>query len=84
MRISQRLRDAVKTSGVHQYRLARRARMDRSVLSCWMNDITPVRPGDQRVLRLGALLGVPAGECFEEPTAGAQDGDGLEIQPMTR
>lgn len=64
MRISQCLRKAVRSSGIRQYRLAQQIGVDRSVVSYWMNDITPVRPGDLRVIALGRLLNVPATACF--------------------
>jgi transcriptional regulator with XRE-family HTH domain len=64
--ISQRLRFAVKTSGSRQYQLARAIGVHHSTLSCWLNGISEVAAGDPRVVRLGAILGVPAGECFEE------------------
>lgn len=67
--ISEVLRRAIRTSGVKQYRLARHAGVDRSVLSCWMNDITRVWPGDPRVVKLGSILKVPESECFDDPEA---------------
>jgi hypothetical protein len=66
--ISQRLRFAVKTSRHRQYELARAIRVHHSTLSCWLNGISDVQNGDPRVVRLGAILGVPAGECFEQET----------------
>lgn len=80
--ISQRLRFAVKTSGHRQYQLARAIKVHHSTLSCWLNGISDVRLGDARVLKLGAILGVPASECFEESTVGAED-DSLKLQRVS-
>lgn len=68
--ISEALRQAVRTSGIPQYLLARRVErdsgspMDRSVLSAWLCGITPVRAGDPRVAALGRLVGVAPDQCF--------------------
>lgn len=64
-RLSKRLRQAIRTAGIPQYKIARRGKVDRSVLSSWMNGIAPVRAGDPRVIRLGALFGLSAEDCFE-------------------
>ncbi len=64
--ISERLRNAIKTASERQYRLAQRIRVHPTTLSAWVNGIFPVHRGDPRVLQLGALLGVPAAECFDE------------------
>ena len=80
LRISEDLRRAVKTSGIKQYLLARRVGVDRSVLSCWMNDITPVRPVDPRVIALGRLLNVPPTACFARRASTAP----MTMRAMTR
>ena len=80
--ISQRLRSAVKKSGLRQYRLAHGIGVHHSTLSCWLNGISAVETGDPRVLRLGALLGVPAAECFDfaESMETVEDADSSKIQ----
>ena len=65
-RISGRLLTAVRTTRLRQYQLAQLIRVHPSTLSAWLNGIFPVQYGDPRVLQLGAILGVPASECFDE------------------
>jgi hypothetical protein len=62
--VSRHLRQAVKTSGVPQYLLARRVGVDRSVLSAWLCGMSRVRVNDVRVIALGKILGVAPGACF--------------------
>lgn len=78
--ISQRLRFAVKTSPIRQYKLARGIGVHHSTLSCWLNGISAVQSGDPRIVKLGAILGVPARECFEELVASAEEGDCAKVQ----
>lgn len=66
MPISRKLRAAVKLSPVRMYRLAQEAGLHPSTLSKLINGITPARPGDPRILRLGTLLGLKPEELFEE------------------
>jgi transcriptional regulator with XRE-family HTH domain len=80
--ISQRLRFAVKTSRHRQYELARAIGVNHSTLSCWLNGISEVQTGDPRVVKLGAILDVPASECFEEPAAGTNNSDSRKIPRM--
>ena len=67
--ISQRLRFAVKTSRYRQYQLARAIGVHHSTLSCWLNGISEVPPGDPRVVQLGSILNIPASECFDQAAA---------------
>ncbi len=75
MRISKKLRIAIKLSPVRMYRLAQRAGLHPSTLSKLINGIMPVKPGDPRILRLGTLLGLTPDELFEqaEPEAAPAD-----------
>jgi transcriptional regulator with XRE-family HTH domain len=63
--ISERLRAAVKSSRVRQYRRAQEIGIHPSTLSAWLNGIFPVQDGDPRVVQLGAFHGIPASECFQ-------------------
>lgn len=65
MRFSEKLRAAVKLSPLRMYVLAQHAGLHPSTLSKLLNGITAVKPGDPRILRLGALLGLGADELFE-------------------
>jgi len=76
--ISPQLRDAywrARQSGRRAYQLARDAELNPSVFSALLNESIPVRQGDPRVVRIGAVLGVPAERCF---TAAAD----RESQPL--
>ena len=64
--ISERLRFAVKTSRFRQYQLARAIGVHHSTLSCWLNGICDVRPGDPRVLKLASILNISPLDCFEQ------------------
>jgi transcriptional regulator with XRE-family HTH domain len=64
--LTDRIRNAVKTSHERQYRLAQRVGVHPSVLSAWLNGISHPKPGDPRVVALGNLVGVPEAECFED------------------
>lgn len=61
---SERLRRAVRLSRVRQYQLANLIGVDVSSLSAWLNRARPVRESDPRVIKLGALVGVPPTACF--------------------
>jgi len=63
--LSDRLRIAVRMADERQYRLARRAGLDPSIVSKWLNGIVDPKRGDPRVVKLGALVGVPADACFD-------------------
>ena len=65
MRVSEKLRIAIKTSPERQYRLAHKIEVHPSVLSHWLNGITDPQVGDPRIVALGRLVGVPATECFK-------------------
>jgi hypothetical protein len=67
--ISERLRlELIKrrARGERQYEIARAAHVHPTVLSALLHSIVPIRPGDPRVIRVGAVLGVPPAACFEE------------------
>ena len=65
--VSQKLRQAVwerRAQGQKQYNLARLADVDPSSFSALLSDIVPIKPDDPRVLRIAAVLGIPAAEAF--------------------
>ena len=61
---SEELRKAVKLADRPAYKLAHKAGVSASQLSAWLCGITPVRPGDERLIRVGAIVGVPPDRCF--------------------
>ena len=65
MMISKKLRDAVKTSDLKGYLIARKARVNPSALSGIINNTFEVKPTDPRVKRIAKVLGLPLEECFE-------------------
>lgn len=48
------------------YRIAQRADINPTTLSRLINRIEPVRPNDQRILRVAKILGLAAEETFEQ------------------
>ncbi len=76
MKVSERLWTAIKTSRRPAYKIAQQAGVHPSWLSKAINGIEQVKPGDPRIVAVGRIVGVPAGECFDEPTSepGGQGG----------
>ncbi len=76
MKVSERLWAAIKTSRQPAYRIAQEVGVHPSWLSKAMNGIERVKPGDPRIVAVGRIVGVPAGECFDELTSepGGQGG----------
>lgn len=64
LQLSDALVAAVRLSDRRAYVIARQIGVRPSQLSSWINRIAPIRPGDPRVLRLAALLGVRADDAF--------------------
>ena len=67
-RVSKRLKFELlkrRLDGEPQYRLAARANLHHTTVSALLHDTFPIDRQDARVLRLGALLGIPEDECFE-------------------
>ena len=66
--VSERLRVAVKLSPKKDYQIAHEANLHPSTLSKLINGIERAKPGDERVLRIARVVGIPADECFTETT----------------
>ncbi len=64
--LSETLRNAIRTSGTRQWRLATVIGVHPSLLSNWMAGRYEPRRGDPRVLQLARLVGVPESEAFEQ------------------
>ena len=64
--ISIKLIHAVKLSETKNYRIAHKAGLHPSTLSSLLNGIEKVKPNDKRVIAVGRVLGISAGECFQE------------------
>jgi hypothetical protein len=65
MAISQKFKTAVKMDKRRQYQLAWEAGLNPTTLSQIITGYIRPRFGDQRVIRVGALLGLNPKECFE-------------------
>jgi len=78
VRLSARFKRAIfdlRFRGVRQSEIAIQAGFHPTAVSKLLHDAVPVRAGDPRVVRLGAALGIPAEECFEQIDRG-------EIEPV--
>jgi hypothetical protein len=75
--VSLKFRQALlvaRSRGIKQYEIARQATVHPTVLSAIVHSAIPVKLGDQRVVRIGTVLGLAAPDCFEnESQIGAQD-----------
>ncbi|MCX5884616.1 MAG: helix-turn-helix transcriptional regulator [Proteobacteria bacterium] len=68
--ISEKLRAAIRDSGLRHYQIAGFCGLHFTTFSRLINGIEGGQPGDRRVIAIGRFLGVPAEECFEEPLKG--------------
>ena len=50
------------------YRIAQRAGINPTTLSRLINRIEPVRPSDQRILRVAKVLGLAPEDAFDDPS----------------
>jgi hypothetical protein len=63
--VSQKLKNAVKTNLEPAYKIAQKANLSQSMMSQLLNGIVDVKHGDERVIRIGKVLGLEESECFE-------------------
>lgn len=63
--VSKKLKDAVRTSDMPAYVIAQEVGMHPSMLSQIINELIRINDNDSRVIAIGRVLGVKAGECFE-------------------
>ena len=64
--VSKKLIRAVKLSDKRAYLIAHEAGLHPSTLSRLLIGIERTQPGDERVLRVGKVVGIAEEECFEE------------------
>lgn len=64
--ISKKLITEIKLSPIPAYRIAQEAGIDPSTLSKMVCGIIRVKLDDNRVVRVGRLLGLKPHECFEK------------------
>ena len=64
MGLSIRFKVKVKLNEKPAYRLAQIAEVNPNDLYKLMSGISRVKPGDERIIRIGKLLGLSPDECF--------------------
>lgn len=67
--VSDEFRVKVKLNDRPGYRIAQDADLDPSTLSKLLHGITRIKPMDDRVLRVGKILGLSPQECFKDGKA---------------
>ena len=70
--LSRKFIEHLKLSETPQYKLAIRAGINPCVLSKIVIGAQPVRVGDERLIRIGKLLGLKPSEIFENETTEAR------------
>ena len=70
MHISRKLISAVKLADRPAYKLAQEAGLDPNLLSKLIRGIVQPKPEDERIVRVGELLGLEPSECFDESEQG--------------
>lgn len=63
--VSNKLKAAIYLSDKRAYQIAQEAGLNPCTLSKLLNGIEEVKPNDPRILRVGEIIGVPPGECFD-------------------
>lgn len=63
---SKRFVTELKLHDLPAYRIAQKAGIDPNVLSKLINGIEALKPDDDRILKVGRILGLKAEECFEQ------------------
>ena len=66
--LSRRFKERLKLSPIPQYQIANRANVNPALLSKWVIGAQSVKVGDERLIRVGELLGLKPEEIFEEST----------------
>jgi hypothetical protein len=69
IRVSQKLKLAIlqaRCNGVKQHKIAAAAGLHPQVLSSLVGDVRPVYPNDERILKVGAVLGLKPEDCFAD------------------
>ena len=65
MVVSQKLIAAIKLNPIPAYKIAWSAGVNPTMLSKLINGIEKPKQGDQRIINVGRVLGVPENECFQ-------------------
>jgi hypothetical protein len=83
LRTSYCFNATLKLHSLPAYRIAQKAGVNPDTLSKLVNGAIEIKPGDERVIAVGQVLGLDPGQCFErvnqsEPAAVAL---GKEVRP---
>jgi len=65
MRVSQKLRNAVRLSDLRVYEIAHRAGLHPSMVSKLIHGAEIPKPRDKRVIAIGRVVGLPESACFD-------------------
>ncbi len=68
--VSQQFLIRLKLHESPAYKIAQQAGINPNTLSRLINGIDPVRRGDERIVAVGRVLGVPPAQCFAEGDQG--------------
>ena len=66
MKASRGLVRAVYESPLKQYQIAQVIGLHPCTISSLLRGIRPVYEGDERLIRIGTVVGIPAADCFED------------------
>jgi hypothetical protein len=66
MDLSRQFKIEVKLNDLPAYRLAQMAGINPNELYKLMSGISPPKPNDKRIVKVGKLLGLSPDECFQE------------------
>ncbi len=69
VRVSREFKARLKLADRPAYKIANEAGVNPTTLSKLVNGIEPVKPNDERIGRVAALLGLSPSEAFEENCA---------------
>ncbi len=65
VKVSREFKARLKLADEPAYKIANQAGVNPTTLSKLVNGIEPVKPNDERIGRVAALLGMSANEAFE-------------------
>jgi hypothetical protein len=66
MKLSEKFIAALKLNDIPAYRIAQQAGVNPVTLSKLIHGVEPLKPGDERIQRVAAILGLSIAEAFEE------------------
>jgi hypothetical protein len=67
--ISRQFKIALKLNARPQYRIAHEAGVNPVILSQLITGYATVKKGDERIVRIGKILGLKPDECFQQEEA---------------